>query len=353
MIFISYSHDSDDLCDRVLELSNYLRTCGIDSVIDQYEESPPEGWPRWMETQIREAEFVLVVCTSNYQEKAILKVHTDVGLGVKWETNLILNQLYQTGTVTSKYIPIVFSDSDVKFILDPLKGQTYYNLAYSERRDALRNRLLGIKANKKSPLGYFIPKEEKEVKSDARMLITGVINLDLWNIAGWKGAGYAFNYQDIPYFGLQFENEKIGCKIFEEWKIRFGDVDIRDEIYISLIEEENSNDYHVHIGINFDALTSRLKNQGLNGVFNTFMIIDRWHKMNLVNRNYLEEFKKEFKRYGEFLFMPFVKQGNQFNPVSSLSIKKKIIHFRKISEVKNNKNDYDSLAHHPNTDEKK
>ena len=61
MVFISYSHDSDDLCDKVLELSNYLRDNGIDSNIDQYEECPPEGWPRWMENQIRTAEFVIVV----------------------------------------------------------------------------------------------------------------------------------------------------------------------------------------------------------------------------------------------------------------------------------------------------
>ena len=70
MVFISYSHDSDDLCDKVLELSNYLRDNGIDSNIDQYEECPPEGWPRWMENQIRTAEFVIVVCTALYLKKS-------------------------------------------------------------------------------------------------------------------------------------------------------------------------------------------------------------------------------------------------------------------------------------------
>ncbi len=49
VVFISYTHDSDEHLDRVLEFSNKLRAEGIDAVLDQYEESPPEGWPRWID----------------------------------------------------------------------------------------------------------------------------------------------------------------------------------------------------------------------------------------------------------------------------------------------------------------
>ena len=55
MVFISYSHDSDDFCDKILKFSNEFRNFGIDANIDQYEDAPPEGWPRWMESQIRNA----------------------------------------------------------------------------------------------------------------------------------------------------------------------------------------------------------------------------------------------------------------------------------------------------------
>jgi len=44
-VFISYSHDSREHKDRVLELSDRLRDDGIDCHLDQYEESPAEGWP--------------------------------------------------------------------------------------------------------------------------------------------------------------------------------------------------------------------------------------------------------------------------------------------------------------------
>ncbi len=48
-VFNSYSHDSAEHIKQVLELSNKIRSDGIDCNLDQYVNSPPEGWPRWME----------------------------------------------------------------------------------------------------------------------------------------------------------------------------------------------------------------------------------------------------------------------------------------------------------------
>ena len=53
-VFISYSWDSEEHVREVLDLSNRLRSEGVDCVLDQYEESPPEGWPRWMDRKIRD-----------------------------------------------------------------------------------------------------------------------------------------------------------------------------------------------------------------------------------------------------------------------------------------------------------
>lgn len=54
-VFISYSHDNIEHLSRVLTLSNNLREEGFDCVLDQYEIEPPEGWPRWMDNEIRKA----------------------------------------------------------------------------------------------------------------------------------------------------------------------------------------------------------------------------------------------------------------------------------------------------------
>lgn len=64
--FISYSQDSSEHIDRVVQLATRLRNDGVDVELDQWLESPPEGWPQWMERQTRTAKFVLVVCTETY-----------------------------------------------------------------------------------------------------------------------------------------------------------------------------------------------------------------------------------------------------------------------------------------------
>jgi len=67
-VFISCSHDSPEHRKRVLDLSQRLRADGVDSWIDQYDPYPAEGWPRWMQRQIDEAEAVLLICTPPIEE---------------------------------------------------------------------------------------------------------------------------------------------------------------------------------------------------------------------------------------------------------------------------------------------
>lgn len=70
-VLISYTHDSDDHSKRVLDLSNRLRGDGIEASVDQYIQNPSEGWPMWMHKEIAAADFVLVVSTKRYAEKAL------------------------------------------------------------------------------------------------------------------------------------------------------------------------------------------------------------------------------------------------------------------------------------------
>jgi hypothetical protein len=84
-VFISYSHDSEEHKHHVRRLSDRLREEGVDCRIDQYEESPPEGWPQWMVNQIEDADFVLVVCTKTYARRFSRQEQPGRGLGGSWE----------------------------------------------------------------------------------------------------------------------------------------------------------------------------------------------------------------------------------------------------------------------------
>jgi hypothetical protein len=121
-VFVSYSWDSEGHTKAVLALSNRLRGDGIDCVIDQYEVSPPEGWPRWMDRKIAAAGLVLVVCTETYLAKINGNDGPDEGLGVKWEGGLIYQYLYNQGANNSKFIPVLMKASDKRFIPVPLQA---------------------------------------------------------------------------------------------------------------------------------------------------------------------------------------------------------------------------------------
>ena len=143
-VFISYSQDSVEFADKVLNLSNKLRREGINAILDQYEESPAEGWPRWMENNIESADYVLIIGSNGYLDKATGKVSIGVGRGVKWESNIIYQKLYMSDSLNTKFIPVVFDNNDLSFIPTPLQGSTYYNVSTNEGFDRLYWRLRGV-----------------------------------------------------------------------------------------------------------------------------------------------------------------------------------------------------------------
>jgi tetratricopeptide (TPR) repeat protein len=128
-VFISYSHDSPEHADRVLALANRLRGDGIEAILDQYEEfGPPEGWPRWMTRHIRDADFVVMVCTPVYYARVMGEEKPGTGRGVTWEGNLIFQHIYEGDTVNRRFIPVLLQDQEEMHIPDPLRPFVYYRL---------------------------------------------------------------------------------------------------------------------------------------------------------------------------------------------------------------------------------
>ncbi len=127
-VFISYSHDSSEHKGRVRDLSDRLRQEGIDSNVDHYEQSPPEGWPRWMERQIDEADFVLVVCTETYERRYRGAEDPRRGLGGSWEGAIVTQHLYEAQANNTRFIPVLFSSSDETHVPFVLRGTTRYRV---------------------------------------------------------------------------------------------------------------------------------------------------------------------------------------------------------------------------------
>jgi 3',5'-cyclic AMP phosphodiesterase CpdA len=179
-VFISYSHDSPEHAGRVLALSDRLRQEGIDSHIDQYEVSPPEGWPRWMVNKVEWADFVLVVCTETYQQRFKGKAPSGQGKGVKWEGAILTQELYDAEAQNTRFIPVVFASNDTAHIPVILRGQTYYDVSADKGYEALYRHLTGQPAIAKPTLGKLKPMpqlnpsqdKESKMKKEAKAMLT-------------------------------------------------------------------------------------------------------------------------------------------------------------------------------------
>ena len=132
-VFISYSHDSQEHIACVLKLSDALCKWGFDCHIDQYELAPA-NWMSWMERQIREADFVLVVCTEVYCRRFEGRETRPTGVG--WEGGVITTQLYeQQQDKAARFIPVIFSQADNEHIPTLLRP-THRHVINVEKLDA-------------------------------------------------------------------------------------------------------------------------------------------------------------------------------------------------------------------------
>jgi SEFIR domain len=173
-VFISYSHDSAAHKDRVLALADRLRDDGIDCNIDQYEQSPLEGWHRWMLNEVEAADLVLVVCSETYDRRFRGREEPGKGKGVTWEGGVVIQELYDAQGLNSKFIPIVLTADDSKFIPSPLRSATYYRVIAADDYELLYRRLTNQHSTPKQEIGKFRQLD----KRDRQQLFPDVLPAD-------------------------------------------------------------------------------------------------------------------------------------------------------------------------------
>lgn len=100
LVFISYSHDSEDHKEWVLQLAIRLVENGVDVLLDQWDLALGDDVPKFME-RAKECTRVLMICTKPYVDKA------DEGIGgVGYEAMIVTGELVKD-LGTNKFIPVV------------------------------------------------------------------------------------------------------------------------------------------------------------------------------------------------------------------------------------------------------
>ena len=152
-VFISYTHDSPAHKRRVLELAKRLRSHQIDARIDQHVEDTPVEWPEWTARQLREADLVLIVCTSQYRDAFEDNVDPGLNKGAKWEARFIRRQLYKTGSVNEKFVPVLLNGATEQDVPDELQGTSHYSPNDPPSYESLCRRITGKRRIVPRPLG--------------------------------------------------------------------------------------------------------------------------------------------------------------------------------------------------------
>ena len=133
-VFISYSWESKEHSEWVNSLADKLLADGIEAIIDNYDVSPGDRLPKFMESSIKDSDYVIIICTEEYKRKA-----NNREKGVGYESHIISAELYNNHN-DRKFIPIIrqgdFNTAvptylDGKLAID-LRGNPFNETSYKD-----------------------------------------------------------------------------------------------------------------------------------------------------------------------------------------------------------------------------
>lgn len=118
-VFVSYSHDSQEHKDWVLTLSHRLVTQGVDVILDQWNLKLGSDLPTFIESELRDADRVLAICTEPYVRKA----NAGEG-GVGYEKMILTAELFNN--IESRVVVPVIANNAGDQLMPTFLGQRFY-----------------------------------------------------------------------------------------------------------------------------------------------------------------------------------------------------------------------------------
>ena len=118
--FISYSWDSDAHKDWVRRLAEQLEAHGVEVLLDQWDVRPGMDLPMYMETSVREADYVLLICTPVFARKA----NAGSG-GVGYEKAIVTGEIFTRTSDPARFIPLLAIGSADESLPSYLKARVF------------------------------------------------------------------------------------------------------------------------------------------------------------------------------------------------------------------------------------
>jgi len=135
-LLLSYRQENDSIHPnhgaQVRKLAETLRAAKLEVVFDQfYKEAHPGGpdeqWPKWCETQVPNADKVLMVASAGYFRCYDQTELPSIGLGAACETTVIRNTLYECHYISDKFRFVYFDKAHLTGLPIALKGMQQFD----------------------------------------------------------------------------------------------------------------------------------------------------------------------------------------------------------------------------------
>lgn len=176
--------------------------------------------------------------------------------------------------------------------------------------------------------------------SDHRQLgVRSVIDVHLWNQAGWRGVVVADLAPNAPpALALMFTDAGAARKIFARWRERLGSVDRNDEIYVAVVQGI-SREYPAHYRL---LITSTPPEAEEPLDRRAHMVVSRMQTMEASSDANLLRFLAAYQRAGAYLLLPAVLNSGQPELLFETAILKRKLVVRSAADV--GKNDLEVMA---------
>jgi hypothetical protein len=165
--FVSYSWDDDVHKEWVKALATRLRRDAVDVRLDQWHSVPGTQLPHFMESEIRQNDFVIIVCTPKYKVKS-----DDRTGGVGYEGDIMTAEVF-TNQNHLKFIPVLARGTWTEASPAWLDGKHYIDLSESSREVGYRELLETLLRMRPEapplgplPAGYGSPASRNQVQEN-------------------------------------------------------------------------------------------------------------------------------------------------------------------------------------------
>lgn len=163
-VFISYAWENDAHIGRVREMADHLSRCdSLQVILDKYNPgAPEEGWGWWCDKHIGEADFTLLVCSTEYRKvyegnKPLPGMREGISEEIK-KIRAIFKENHQRN-VGRRFAVILLAESDDQHVPHVLRDHARYQ--WPEQCDDLLAHL-----NSKNPVALAPPVVDPHVASN-------------------------------------------------------------------------------------------------------------------------------------------------------------------------------------------